>query len=110
MKPLLIPLVDQDGFGNQYGLIDQKVFKYASDLFAVKDLSETEPISSQILLRRADQKWQRPHYTTTSCKPSKKRFLLRSASSKLCGKNTLTPFRITLEYRPLAMPSTISLI
>ncbi|CAL5974360.1 Putative_reverse transcriptase/endonuclease [Hexamita inflata] len=42
------PLVDfapktpQDGFGNQYGLIDQKVFKYASDLFAVKDLSETE--------------------------------------------------------------------
>ncbi|CAL6112206.1 Hypothetical_protein [Hexamita inflata] len=32
----------QDGFGNQYGLIDQKVFKYASDLFAVKDLSETE--------------------------------------------------------------------
>ncbi|CAL6112718.1 Putative_reverse transcriptase/endonuclease [Hexamita inflata] len=42
------PLVDfapktpQDGFGNQYGLIDQKVFKYASDFFAVKDLSETE--------------------------------------------------------------------
>ncbi|CAL5984975.1 Hypothetical_protein [Hexamita inflata] len=42
-----------------------------------------------ILLRRADQKWSYPNYTTTSCKPSKKRFLLRSmASSKLCGKNT----------------------
>ncbi|CAL5995513.1 Reverse_transcriptase/endonuclease [Hexamita inflata] len=36
------PKIPQDGFGNQYGLIDQKVFKYASDLFAVKDLSETE--------------------------------------------------------------------
>ncbi|CAL6042067.1 Reverse_transcriptase (RNA-dependent DNA polymerase) [Hexamita inflata] len=34
--------IPSDGFGNQYGLIDQKVFKYASDLFAVKDLSETE--------------------------------------------------------------------
>ncbi|CAL6053907.1 Reverse_transcriptase/endonuclease [Hexamita inflata] len=44
------PLVDfapktpQDGFGNQYGLIDQKVFKYASDLFAVKDLFQTEQV------------------------------------------------------------------
>ncbi|CAL5981035.1 Hypothetical_protein [Hexamita inflata] len=34
------PKTPQDGFGNQYGLIDQKVFKYASDLFAVKDLSD----------------------------------------------------------------------
>ncbi|CAL6006572.1 Reverse_transcriptase (RNA-dependent DNA polymerase) [Hexamita inflata] len=42
------PLVDfapktpLDSFDNQYGPIDQMVFKYASDLFAVKDLSETE--------------------------------------------------------------------
>ncbi|CAL6014239.1 Reverse_transcriptase/endonuclease [Hexamita inflata] len=47
-------------------------------------LRRSKPISSQILLRRADQKWSCPHYTTTSCKPSKKQFLLGSvASSKL---------------------------
>ncbi|CAL5990002.1 Reverse_transcriptase/endonuclease [Hexamita inflata] len=36
------PKTPLDSFDNQYGPIDQKVLKYASDLFAVKDLSETE--------------------------------------------------------------------
>ncbi|CAL6101137.1 Hypothetical_protein [Hexamita inflata] len=51
-----------------------------------------------------------PHNTTTSCKPSKKRFLLEvSASSKLCAQNISNTFRITMEYRLLDMSSTIYL-
>ncbi|CAL6006125.1 Reverse_transcriptase (RNA-dependent DNA polymerase) [Hexamita inflata] len=59
---------------------DPKTVLETSTVLSTKRFSNTQaissPLPSQTLLRRVDQRWSCPHYTTTSCKPSKKQFLM----------------------------------